>query len=165
MRIFARTSAALGLLAALSGTHVASAWDKTEHDAIVASAYRLACIGKGADLPFCNHDDPSYATFAKAAGRAAKETDLCHSFWFSDLGIELDGANAKQREYCAIIDGVGYTDPDDYYFFGANTYFVRTNSNHFGAHAVAHAKHYLGLATLPPSGMPPRPPHRKTRAR
>ncbi|MFO0675024.1 MAG: hypothetical protein U0169_00680 [Polyangiaceae bacterium] len=147
-RLLGGLLAGTSLLAAAGVTRDASAWDKTEHDAIVASAYRLACLGHERDLPFCDRSNGDFAIFATTAGRAARETDLCHSFWFSDLAIEMNGANADQRGSCAIIDGVGYTDPSAYQFFGANTYFVRTNSNHFGAHAVTHMKHWLALADL-----------------
>jgi hypothetical protein len=136
---------------ALSGT--AHAWDSPEHTAFGEAALAAACGVVGGDI-VCGSQ---LETYKALAGKALAEPDHCHSFWYSDTGISLNGDDSAHRSNCAINFGTPLTQTggvsgalasisSGYRSLDHTIYVLVTNSNHFGANTHAHFTLYHQIA-------------------
>jgi hypothetical protein len=164
-------------LAGFFASAEARAWDSDEHRAAVTFAFQAACSGHTDLSMVCDHANDPEAAFVAQAAKAGADPDFCHSFWFSESGIAISNEQAKaeadatgeettssayknayeaaqkgrrvpERVGCLILDGEGYAPRAKFAPIEKLQHVLYTNTNHFGDHALEHAKHYRKLALV-----------------
>jgi hypothetical protein len=115
----------------------ASAWDSPEHEAFGKTAIHEAC----ASTP---NADACSAANQQFAGNAVAAPDYCHSYWFSTVGIAVNGTDASDRAGCGIRFGTPLPHPNA--TWQEYSYLLITNANHFGDNTEAHWKLFHTLA-------------------
>ena len=102
------------------------------------------------NLPMCNKNTGAnfllFGRHSRVSREATAQADYCHSIYFTDIGIEINGTDSESRAGCRIIGGVPYSDTGPYTSFGVNKYLMFTNKQHFGDHIRPHAALYFNLA-------------------
>ncbi len=136
----------------------ARAWDSSsenpEHQVMGSAGFIKACI-QHQDLAFCR-PTADFQTLKDMVSAAVGAPDTCHSFYFSQSGIDVNvsGTPPTANPPCWIANGVPqnpgpFTDisVDGFAFdTGVNIYFLSTNKEHFGDHVQAHVDLYMALA-------------------
>ncbi len=165
-RLLLTSSGLLGVVTAAT----ASAWNSPEHTefgGIVCTDTCAGNMGPGVaadtlnDQIACNSADVK--ANATLVGMALQEPDHCHSFYFSNTGVFVNGVDSAHRKPCAIqfgatnasgstgVLGSASSSPTGAITSGIKSldqsvYALITNANHFGDNTHTHWSIYHQIA-------------------